>query len=401
MMPRIAKPASDPALWPLDPNITFLNHGSFGSCPLPVLKFQQEMQTRLERQPVQFLVRDLEPLLDQARHFLARFLKTDAKNLVFVPNTTSGVNTVLRSLSFKRGDELLVADHEYNSSRTALNFVAECSGARVVVAKVPFPVKSPAEIMEAVLSPVTSRTRLALFDHVTSQTGLIFPIEKLVREFSARSIETLVDGAHAPGMVPLNLKQLSATYYTGNCHKWLCAPKTAAFLYVQSDRQKVIRPLVISHGANSPRTDRSRFQLEFAWTGTHDPTSFLAVPEAIKFIDSQLPGGWPEVRRQNHMLAVAARRLICDALDVAIPCPDEMIGSMASIPIPDAPARPKPRPPWFVDPLQDRLLKEYGIEVPIIPWPARPKRLLRVSAHLYNSLPQYERLAAALQKIIR
>jgi isopenicillin-N epimerase len=141
--------------------------------------------------------------------------------------------------------------------------------------------------------------------------------------------------------------------------------------------------------------------LEFAWTGTHDPTAFHAVPEAIKFIDSQLPGGWPEVRRQNHMLAVAARRLICDALDVAIPCPDEMIGSMASIPIPDAPARPKPRPPWFVDPLQDRLLKEYGIEVPIIPWPARPKRLLRISAHLYNSLPQYERLAAALQKIIR
>jgi isopenicillin-N epimerase len=401
MMPRIAKPASDPTLWPLDPKITFLNHGSFGSCPLAVLKFQQQMRDRLERQPVQFLVRDLEPLLDQARLALARFLKADSNNLVFVPNATAGVNTVLRSLSFKRGDELLVTDHEYNSSRTALSFVAERSGARVVVAKVPFPVRLPDEIAEAIMSRVTSRTRLALLDHVTSQTGLIFPVEQLVRELSARGIETLIDGAHAPGMVPINLKKLGATYYTGNCHKWLCAPKTAAFLYVQSDRQKLIRPLIISHGANSPRTDRSRYQLEFAWTGTHDPSAFLAVPEAIKFIGAQLPGGWPAVMRQNHDLVVAGRRLICDALDVALPCPVAMIGSMASIPIADAPSRPRPKPPWFIDPLQEKLLKEHKIEVPIIPWPASPKRVLRLSAQLYNSLPQYERLGVVLKHVLR
>jgi isopenicillin-N epimerase len=395
------RPACNPNLWLLDPKITFLNHGSFGACPRAVLKFQQELQARLERQPVQFLVRDLEPLLDQTRSEIARFVNAHADDLVLVPNATSGVNTVLRSLRFKRSDELLVTDHEYNASRNALDFVAEQSGARVVVAKVPFPLRSVDEIIGAILQRVTSHTRLALLDHVTSQTGLILPVEKLVRELSRQGIQTLVDGAHAPGMIPLDLKKLGATYYTGNCHKWLCAPKTAAFLYVQPDQQKLIRPLAISHGANSARTDRSRFLLEFGWTGTGNPTPYLSVPTAIKYIGSLLPGGWPEVRRRNHALAVAARKLICDTLEIEPPCPEELIGSLAAIPLADAPARPRPRPPLFLDPLQDALLREHGIEAPVIPWPARPKRCLRIAAQLYNSLPQYERLAEALKKSLR
>ena len=393
------RPASAPALWPLDPKVVFLNHGSFGSCPHAVLEFQRQILARMERESVRFLVRDLEPLLDGARKSLARFLHADADNLVFVPNATAGINTVLRSLRFKRGDELLVADHEYNASRNALNFAAEQAGARVVVAKVPFPLRSATEITEAIMSRVTPRTRLALLDHVTSQTGLIFPLEELVRQLSARGVETLVDGAHAPGMVPVNLKKLGATYYSGNCHKWLCAPKSAAFLYVQPDRQELIRPLVISHGANSRRTDRSRFQVEFAWTGTGDPSAFLSVPAAIKFVGAQMPGGWPEVLRQNHALAVAARKVICETLEIELPCPEELIGSMASIPIPDAPARPRAKAPWFIDSLQDRLFFKHGIEVPIIPWPAPPRRLLRVAAQLYNSLPQYGRLAKVLKKM--
>lgn len=401
MRTSLNRPACNPNLWLLDPKITYLNHGAFGACPRAVLQFQQSMRNRLERQPMQFLVRDLEPLLDEARASLARFVKADADDLVFVGNATGGVNTVLRSLSFKRGDELLVTDHEYNASRNALNFVAQQSSARVVVAKVPFPLKSADEIIAAVLQCVTARTRLALIDHVTSQTGLIFPVERLVRELSARGVETLIDGAHAPGMVPLNLKKLGATYYTGNCHKWLCAPKSVAFLYVQRDRQNAIRPLVISHGANSARTDRSRFQLEFGWAGTGDPSACLAVPEAIKFIDARLPGGWAEVMQRNHALAVAARELICDVLEIEIPCPDTMIGSLAAIPLPDAPANPRPKAPLFLDPLQDRLLHQHDIEVPIIPWPAKPQRLLRVAAQLYNSLPQYERLAGVLKKASR
>jgi len=393
-------PAAPPVVWPLDPAVTFLNHGSFGSCPLPVLEFQRELRDRMERQPVKFFVRDLEELLDWARIRLAKFLGGKAENLVFVPNATSGVNAVLRSLDFEPGDELLVTDHEYNACRNALDYVAQRTGAKVVVAKIPFPLASAEEIIEAVMGAVTWRTRLALLDHVTSQTGLVLPIEFLVRELNARNVDTLVDGAHAPGMVPLDLHALNAAYYTGNCHKWICAPKGAAFLHVRADRQKDIRPLVISHGANSSRTDRSRFLIEFGWMGTGDPSPALCVPKAIEFVRSLRPGGWDEVMNHNRELALGARRVLCEALRIPLPCPDELIGSLASVPIPDAPDSKPSNNPLYLDPLQDRLLEEFKIEVPIIPWPAPPKRLLRVSAQLYNSLPQYEQLAGALKKLL-
>ncbi len=394
----LKRPVTGRGFWALDPKVTFLNHGAFGACPQPVLRYQTEMRRRMERQPLRFLVRELEPLLDQARQTLADFVGAEAENLVFVPNASTGVNTVLRSLTFRRSDELLVTDHEYNASRNALDFVAERTGARVVVVPIPFPLRSADEITQAILAKVTARTRLALIDHVTSQTGVIFPVAKLVREFSARGVETLVDGAHAPGMVPLNLQRLGATYYTGNCHKWLCAPKGAAFLHVQRDRQPLIRPLVISHGANSARTDRSRYQIEFGWAGTWDPSAYLAVPEAIRQVGAQLPGGWPAVQARNHALVVAARRVICEALGVAAPCPESMLGTLVAIPLPPLAANQVPPPPLFLDPLQDELLFRHRLEVPIIPWPARPGRLLRVAAQLYNSLPQYARLAQVLQK---
>ncbi|MBI4663649.1 MAG: aminotransferase class V-fold PLP-dependent enzyme [Verrucomicrobia bacterium] len=396
---HLNQPACDAQLWPLDPNVVFLNHGSFGSCPRSVLQFQREIQNRLERQPVQFFVRDLEPMLDQARSDLAQFLGADAEDLVFVPNATAGVNTVLRSLSFERGDELLVTDHEYNACRNALNFVAGRTGARVVMAPVPFPSQGADEIVGSVLQQATDRTRLALLDHVSSQTGLVFPLERLVSELAARGIDALVDGAHAPGMIPVQLRQLRATYYTGNCHKWLCAPKGAGFLFVRRDRQKLIRPLAISHGANSVRTDRSKFLIEFGWTGTWDPSAFLSVPEALRFMGALAPGGWVEIMRRNRELALAARRILCQSLNINWPCPDDLVGALASVPIPEATGPQPPPSPLYSDAVQDRLRAEHQIEVPVIPWPAPPKRLLRVSAQLYNSLPHYERLAQALERI--
>jgi isopenicillin-N epimerase len=383
-------------LWPLDRGVIFLNHGSFGACPAEVLRHQAALRAEMEAEPVRFLSRELDDRLDAARAALAAFVGADPDDLAFVSNATSGVNAVLRSLAFSSDDELLTTDHAYNACRNTLDFVAGRTGARVVVAKIPFPVSAPSEIVDAVLAQVTPRTRLALLDHITSPTALVLPIERLIAELSGRGVEVVVDGAHAPGMVPLDLRTLGATYYSGNCHKWLCAPKGSAFLWVRRDRQPDIRPLTISHGANVTRSGRPRFRLEFDWTGTDDPTAWLTVPRAIDYLGSLVPGGWPALMARNRALALEARRLVCAVAGTPPACPDEMIGSLASILLPDGPTteigwrRP--------DPLQRRLFDGWGIEVPVMSWPAAPRRLIRISAQLYNRREHYTRLAAALAK---
>ena len=372
--------------WTLDPNITYLNHGAFGATPRVVLEKQNEYRAQLEREPVRFFVRELEPLLDASRNALAEFIGADAAGLAFVPNATAGVNAVLRSLDLDKFDELLVTTHEYNASRNTLDYVAGLSGAKVVVVDVPFPIASPDVVVERVLEKVTDRTRLLLIDHVVSQTALIFPVERIVRELAQRGIDTLIDGAHAPGSLPLDVRAVGAAYYAGNLHKWVCAPKGAGFLYVRENRRAGVRPAVISHGANSPRRDRSRFHLEFDWIGTFDPSPWLCVADSLRFIGSLLPGGWIEVVRRNHELALRARNLLCETLQIEKPAPDEMLGAMAAVPLPDG----------SQDEMQDKLLFDHNIEVPIMPWPAPPKRLLRISAAVYNVFEDYERLADAL-----
>ncbi len=373
--------------WSIAQDLVFLNHGSFGACPTAILEEQQRWRARLERNPMEFMVRDIDALLAEARRALGAFVGAEPDDLAFVPNATTGVNAVFRSLDFKPGDEILTTDHAYAACKNALDYVAGRSGAKVLVAQVPFPIAAPEQATQAILRAVTDRTRLALVDHVTSPTGLVFPIERIVRELSARGVETMVDGAHAPGMVPLDVRSIGAAYYTGNCHKWLCAPKGAAFLWVRPDHQERVRPVVISHGAVPP-AGRPRFRAEFDWVGTDDLTAYLCVPAAIAFLGALLPGGWPELMRTNRERALEARKIIGEAIGVGPAAPDEMMGSLATIPLPDGPAPA----------LQEELWKRHRIEVPVVSFPSPPRRQVRISSQAYNDLEQYRLLASVLPR---
>lgn len=386
--------------WTLDPSVTFLNHGSFGACPADVLAVQREWRDRLECQPITFLDRELEGHLDTARQALGAFLGADAAGLAFVPNATAGCNAVLSSIRFEPGDEILTDDQEYNAVLNTIRAAADRDGARVVMAALPFPTAGDDEIVDALLAAVTPRTRLAVLSHVTSSTALVLPIERIVRELDARGIDTLVDGAHAPGMVPLALDALGAAYYTGNGHKWLCGPKGAAFLWVRADRREQIHPTIVSHGANATRTDRPRFRLEFDWVGTGDPTAALTLPAAIDWMARLEPGGWPAVMAANHALALEARTLLVAAFGGPNPAPDAMIGSMAAVPIAWPPTAE------HATRLHDALIDKDRIEVPIVSWPVPGARssptdpprsiLVRVSAQRYNDSGDIALLVAAL-----
>ena len=399
--------------WPLDPEITYLNHGAFGSCSWPVLQQQSEWRTRMERHPIKFMDAELEGHLDRARAALAALVGAEPDDLAFVPNATTGVNTVVRSLDFKRRRR--DPDHRPRVQRVpqldALRGVGpRCQGRG---RQRPLAAAHADEVTQALLACVSDRTRLAVISHVTSPTGLVFPIGDIVSALNERGIDTLVDGAHAPGMVALDIGTLNAAYYTGNAHKWLCTPKGSAFLHARRDRQQHIRPLVISHGTNSPRADRSRFRLEFDWGGTGDPTPYLSIPAALEFMGGLLPGGWSELQAVNRSRALAGRRRLLAALGTESPlAPDDMIATLAAV---ELPATMSPSPAgahvgqdetYALDPLHDALFDEDRIEVPVYPWPHTPgdraprRRLLRVSAQIYNDESDYERLAAALSRRI-
>jgi isopenicillin-N epimerase len=393
----------------------FLNHGSFGACPRAVLEAQAELRARMEREPVRFMLRELEPALDAAREALGEFVGAAADDLAFVRNTTAAVSTVLASLTIAHragesaligpGDELLTTDHAYGACRNALDRAAARVGARVTVARLPLPLRDAAQVRDAVLAAVTVRTRFALIDHVTSPTALILPVSEIARALEARGVTTMIDGAHAPGMVPLDVHALGATYYAGNCHKWICAPKGAAFLWVRRDARATLRPLVTSHGATSPRardprSGRDAFREEFDWTGTDDPTPALTVPVALRAMASLVPGGWPEIMARNHALALEARAVLLRALPGHDPlAPPSMLGSMATVALPSGAAAP-PRPALGVEPLQAMLLDRFGIEVPVFRWPTPVGPLLRVSAQLYDTIEEYEYLAAVLPEAL-
>ena len=375
------------SFWGLDPKVACLNHGSYGACPIAVLESQEALRREMESEPDDFLRIKLERRLHAARESFASFLGADPEGLVFVQNATAGINAVLRSLNFGSGDEILATNVTY--CRKALDFIADHTGASIVIAELPFPLSDEDQIVSTVLGCVSSRTRLALLDHVTSATSVILPISRLVSELQELGVDVLVDGAHGVGMVPLSLSTLESAYYVGNAHKWLCAPKGAGFLYIRGDRRVGLHPPVISHGYGAG------LRAEFDWAGTFDPTPWLCVPDAIRHVGGLLPGGWPEVMRRNHGLAVEATRCVLGALGKEPPCPDSMIGSMASIPLPlghtnsiGARVGSAGLCAWF---------RERGVRTLLID---QPMPILRISAHLYNTIDQYQMLASLLKEAL-
>ena len=363
------------ALSALDPTVHYLNHGAFGACPRVVQDAQRQIRELLEHNPVHFFMRELERRLAETRGILGPFLGANPDDLGFVPNATTGVNTVLSALEFEAGAEIVITDHTYPACRNAVQYWAGRRGLQTRIAKLPFPVSSPEELTRAILAEVTPLTKLVLLDHITSPSGLIMPLESLVGTLHERGIDTLVDGAHGPGMLPLDLDGLGAAYYTGNLHKWCCAPKGAAFLWVRRDRQALIHPLVISHGWAAPRSDRSRFLLEFDWPGTLDPSAILSVPTALDFLASLFPGGMPDLYAHNHALALHGRDSLCAALGTLPPSPDAILGSLAVALFPVQ----TPKVPTPDELYNDLVATRVAPKVPIVPRPSRAA--LRLRAH--------------------
>lgn len=380
----------------LDTTVACLNHGMLGACPAEVLDLQNELRTRIERQPSVFILRDLSRLLDEVRQMLAELFSADAVDLVLLPNVTTALSAVLRSLSFAPGDEILTTNHAYLSCMNLLDFVAAQTGARVVIAAVPTPVSHADEVVNAVLERVTPRTRLAVLDHVTSPTGIVFPIATLVQRLAARGIDTLVDGAHAPGMLPVDLQAIGAAYYAGNCHKWLCSPRGAGFLHVRRDRQDGLHPPVISRGYGAARGGRPRLHLEFDWLGTADPTPLLCVAQAIRFLSRQLPCGLPDLMARNHALVLEGAQCLAQELGLARVAPDSMVGSMVAFELPEALGQACDEPAAW---LQHWLYDVHRIDVAVTAWPTPRSRVLRVSAQIYNTIDDFTRLRDALKSV--
>jgi isopenicillin-N epimerase len=371
--------------WALDPDCVTVNHGSFGATPRVVLAAQQEWRRRMESQPSRFFARILPDALRHAADRLGGFVGADGKNIVFVDNATVGCNAVLRSLRLDAGDEVLVLSHAYGAVRNTVRFVAERVGAQVTEAAMPFPRPDADAIVHNVAAALTPRTRLAVIDHITSGSALVLPLERIVAACNSAGVPVLVDGAHGPGQVALDLRTLGADWYVGNCHKWLCAPKGSAFLYARPERQAVLHPVTISHGLGQG------FLAEFDWTGTRDFTPYLCVDAAIDF-HRRLGGA--ALRARNLRLAAEGAGLLARRLNTEIGTSGEMAGSMGLVRLPlSGDVRPE-RLRHIRSSLMDHRTDAPTHIIDGALW-------LRLSAHAYNELEDYEQLAEIVARVLR
>jgi isopenicillin-N epimerase len=378
----------------LRPDVTFLNHGSYGACPRPVFEVYQGWQLEMEYQPLDFFVRHALPLLRSARGRLADYLHTLPDNLVFVPNTTTGVNIVARSLKLQPGDEILATDHEYGAVDRTWRFICGKTGAVYVRQPIPLPLASAAQFVETFWQNVTPRTKVICISHITSVTALIFPLRTLLRRARAQGILTIVDGAHAPGQIPLDLSDLDPDFYAGNCHKWLCSPKGAAFLYARPAVQNLVEPLVVSWGYEPVAewdTGNPQFVSWLEWQGTRDLAAYLSVPAALDF---QAANNWAERQQICHRLLTDTLYEISDLTGLPLHYPPgqewDWYRQFAVAPLGVAPAR--------VRELYNRLWEDYRIEIPIVVW--GDQTFVRPSIQVYNTPDDTARLLAALRELL-
>jgi isopenicillin-N epimerase len=381
----------------LDPDTVFLNHGSYGACPRPVFDNWQAWQREMERNPVLFLGRRSATLLRQARERLASYVGADADELVFVPNATTGVNIVAGSLRLDPGDEVLTTDLEYGACRATLARACGDAGARLVVVTVPLPLTREG-FVAAMTSAMTDRTRLVMMSHITSPTALRLPIEPVLASARQRGIATLIDGAHAPGQIPLALTELRADYYTGNCHKWMCAPKGTAFLLARSEHHADLHATVTSWGTLASAgpspwdgfIGHGLFERRMQWQGSRDLSGFLTVPAAIDFISTD---GWPRLCHDCHDTAMALMHRVSTRTGIAPIAADEFFVQMAPLPVPHQDAAA----------LRSRLYDEFRIEVPVTQHTNADggRTFVRVSVQPYTSAADLSTLEAALEVVLR
>lgn len=396
--------------WDLDLGLTFLNHGSFGLAPRELLQWRFQLLTQIERDPVAFLSAELQPRLDRARQVLARLVGADAAQLAFVPSTTYGLNELLQRLELPQGSEVLLSDHGYNATANLVRFACEQRGWTLRLVPLPLPLDHPDQVVQAFAEAWGPATRLLVVDHITSPSALVLPLQRLIGLARERGARILVDGAHGPGSLPLQLQEWQPDAYVGNLHKWLCCPRGSAFLWVRDPWQETLRPLVVGHGANGPLpAGVSRFHLEHDWLGTADPTPWLALPEALQLLTGACVDGEeaematpPWLARLEALMEAHRQRaqqgqaLLLQALNLDQPlAPSTMQVAMAALPL---------APVGSLDgPALQAELKRRGFQLPVIP--LRPHatglpQFLRISCFAYTTADDLERLAEALPEVL-
>ena len=370
------------SLFMLDPEVIFLNHGSYGACPRPIFNSLVNWQKKLEREPVKHLAYDIYPYLEQSREALSNYVTCNKDDIVFFPNPSTALNTVLRSLDLNKGDEILTTDHEYGAMDRAWSYLCKKRGSIYIKQHINLPLISKNDFIEQFTSAITDRTKIIFLSHITSPTALIFPVKEICKIARQKGIITIIDGAHAPAQIDLNINDINPDFYSGACHKWMCSPKGVAFLYANKSVQNLIDPLVISWGYDSDYPSHSQFLDYLQWQGTNDVSAYLTIPDTIGFLDKY---NWRDIAKECNLLNIWARKKILEEFDINPICSEEFLGQISSYLF------------KFTNPIKEQVnfYKRYRIQVPFVSW--SNETLFRISIQAYNSKDDILKLIDALK----